>query len=1022
MHLRHVAGGSAILAVLASAAFAFPGPAQADSDTSGSEHWLMFEQNLGSANLSLFVTAEVAATGTVSGPGMAPVPFSVDPGEVTTIPIPSDREVSQSGSITAQGVHVEADTDVTVYGLNQSDSTTDAFLGLPVDLLDTEYLILDAPNTIYHDSDAAQFGIVATQDDTEVTIQFDGDYGGDTPPVAQFLTLAEGETFQWQNHGSGKATLSGTSIVATAPVAVFAGNKCTNIPGEASIAACDHVVEQLFPESTWGTNFLSAPLATRSGGDTFRMIAGSDATEVLLDGVSVATLDRGETYEAVIDGAHRWEATQPVMLAQYSNSSEFDGVVSDPFMMLLPPVEQFLSLYTVSTPPSGIGNNYLNVVVANEAVDSVRLDGAPIEAGSFAEIGDTGFSSAQLAVGIGQHRVVADEGFGLTVYGFDEYDSYGYPGGLSLAPIALDDDGDALPNDWEINGVDVDGDGTIDLDLPAMGADPNVPDLFIEVDWMEKEQSCVWFYCWGGKSFKPMQSAIDDVVAAFEDSPYGPIRLHVDAGPASVMNPLTGTTWGSRSESSSLPYSKVLGSYDGQSGYSWAQFNALQRDHFSAARREVFHYAVYADRYQGDKTSSCPSGQCSSGISRGIPADAFIVSDGPWDEDGGFTRTQERGTFMHEFGHNLDLYHGGGPDGTSQGDPAYRSIMNYAYQLTGIGNSQLLDYSDGAPYDDWLNVRFDGGGIGALGIDADPLEDTVADSLTYPEALADGSLAVDGDGSVTFDGPRAVIPGTGDRTILFTIDNPSAAAANYSLGLDTSLPIKAPAPVRVEPRASATVKVIVRTDSAVPGDYPVIATIDSDLAGPAVSTIEARVTLPDPTQPGFDDQLEDISDAVGHLGPDDLDPAVVDLVDDQIEDFISPPPSATRRCQGKVATIVGTNQADKLRGTAGRDVIVGLGGNDQILGLGGNDIVCAGGGKDVVRGGGGKDRIRGDSGADVLIGGSGSDRIDGGSGNDRLSGGAGRDRLLGNAGRDKLVGGSGRDRLDGGPGRDREKQ
>ncbi|MAS54435.1 MAG: hypothetical protein CMJ44_07395 [Pimelobacter sp.] len=973
----------------------------------------MFEQNLGSANLSLFVTAEEAATGTVSGPGMDPVPFTVDPGEVTTIPIPSDREVLASGSITAQGVHVEADTDVTVYGLNQSDFTTDAFLGLPVDLLDTEYLILDAPNTVFHDSDAAQFGIVATQDNTEVTIQFNGEYGGDTPPVAQFLTLAEGETFQWQNYGSGTANLSGTSIVATAPVAVFAGNKCTNIPGTASVGACDHVVEQLFPESTWGTNFLSSPLATRTGGDTFRMIAGSDATEVLLDGVPVATLDRGETYEAVIDGAHRWEATAPVMLAQYSNSSDFDGVVSDPFMMLVPPVEQFLSLYTVSTPPSGIGNNFLNVVVANDAVGSVRLDGAPVETSNFTEIGATGFSSAQLSVGIGQHRVVADDSFGLTVYGFDEYDSYGYPGGLSLAPIALDDDGDALPNDWEINGVDIDGDGDIDLDLPAMGADPNVPDLFIEVDWMEKAQSCVWFYCWGGKSFKPMQSAIDDVVAAFEDSPYGPIRLHVDAGPASVMDPLTGATWGSRSESSSLPHTKVLGSYNQQTGYNWTQFNALQRDHFSEARREVFHYAVYADRYQGDGSAGCPSGQCSSGISRGIPADAFIVSDGPWDEDGGFTRTQERGTFMHEFGHNLDLYHGGGPQGTSQGSPAYRSIMNYAYQLTGIGSSQLLDYSGDAPYDDWLNVRFDGGGIGALGIDAGPPEDTVADSLTYPEALADGTLAIDGDGSVTFEGPMAVIPGTGKREILFTIDNPSASPAIYSLSLDTPLPLVDPAPVRVEPRSSATLKVIVRTDSAVPGDYPVVATLDSDVAGPAIATIEALVTVPDTTQPGFDDQLQDISDAVGDLGPDELDPAVVDLVGDQIEDFTSPPPPAAPRCQGKVATIVGTNGADKLRGTAGRDVIIGMSGNDRILGLGGNDIICGGGGKDTIRGGSGKDRVQGDAGADALMG---------GAGNDRLMGGGGRDRILGNAGRDRLVGGPGRDRLNGGPGRDREKQ
>lgn len=46
----------------------------------------------------------------------------------------------------------------------------------------------------------------------------------------------------------------------------------------------------------------------------------------------------------------------------------------------------------------------------------------------------------------------------------------------------LDTDGDGLPDVWEKEGLDYDGDGKIDVDLPAMGADPNVPDIFVEVD------------------------------------------------------------------------------------------------------------------------------------------------------------------------------------------------------------------------------------------------------------------------------------------------------------------------------------------------------------------------------------------------------------------------------------------------------------------------------------------------------------------------------------------------------------
>ena len=89
-----------------------------------------------------------------------------------------------------------------------------------------------------------------------------------------------------------------------------------------------------------------------------------------------------------------------------------------------------------------------------------------------------------------------------------------------------------------------------------------------------------------------------------------------------------------------------------------------------------------------------------------------------------------------------------------------------------------------------------------------------------------------------------------------------------------------------------------------------------------------------------------------------------------------------RRCAGRVATIVGGDGRDVLRGTRSADVIVGLGGNDVVRAASGDDVMC------------------------------------GGRGRDRLYGGRGRDRLLGQSGRDTLAGGRGRDVLAGGPNRD----
>jgi uncharacterized delta-60 repeat protein len=125
------------------------------------------------------------------------------------------------------------------------------------------------------------------------------------------------------------------------------------------------------------------------------------------------------------------------------------------------------------------------------------------------------------------------------------------------------------------------------------------------------------------------------------------------------------------------------------------------------------------------------------------------------------------------------------------------------------------------------------------------------------------------------------------------------------------------------------------------------------------------------------------------------------------------------RCAGKRATIVGTNKANKLKGTRRNDVIVALGGNDKVDGGAGNDLICAGNGNDTVKGGKGKDRLYGQSGKDTENGGDGNDRLDGGPGNDRLTGDSGKDSIAGGSGKDRLSGGGGRDSCNGGGGKDR---
>lgn len=105
-------------------------------------------------------------------------------------------------------------------------------------------------------------------------------------------------------------------------------------------------------------------------------------------------------------------------------------------------------------------------------------------------------------------------------------------------------------------------------------------------------------------------------------------------------------------------------------------------------------------------------------------------------------------------------------------------------------------------------------------------------------------------------------------------------------------------------------------------------------------------------------------------------------------------------CNGKVATIVGTDEGETILGTKYPDVIWAGSGDDIISGGSGADTICAGDGNDYIAGG------------------KGPDWVDGGYGDDEISGGLGDDKLFGDLDNDLFWGNDGLDACDGGVGQD----
>lgn len=403
----------------------------AQSDSKGKDFWLMFNTNASSPTLTMFITSDVNTTGTISGASFSTISFSVTANTVTSVSMPVALHSHTNDVVDNKGIHVQAANDVTVYGLNRAPATTDAYLGLPTDVLGTDYMILTYKNTDV--INAVQFGVVATTNSTTVTIIPSVTTGSRTAGTAYTITMNQGETYQLTNTAAKPADLTGTTITSDQPIGVFGSHQCANIP--AGFTFCDHICEMLPPTTTFGTHFGTVPLSSRVNGDTWRFMASQDNTVVTINGTPQAAINKGKFVETVLTSQAFVTSDKPILAAQFANGSSFSGNPGDPFIMLIPPLEQFLAGYTLTT-VSGFATHYVNLVVPNSITSSVIMDGSALSSSLFTPIGSSGYSGAQISVANGSHTFTAPLPFGAFQYGFNTNDSYGYPGGQSFSPVA----------------------------------------------------------------------------------------------------------------------------------------------------------------------------------------------------------------------------------------------------------------------------------------------------------------------------------------------------------------------------------------------------------------------------------------------------------------------------------------------------------------------------------------------------------------------------------------------------------
>ena len=232
---------------------------------------------------------------------------------------------------------------------------------------------------------------------------------------------------------------------------------------------------------------------------------------------------------------------------------------------------------------------------------------------------------------------------------------------LPASLATLDSDGDSLRDTWETNGFDANGDGTIDIDLKALGCLPNRRDILLEVDVMT------------GLANPPMPGAFDATRAMFAAAP--------------VIQPTQNGINLILDTSGTVPFWDII-DFDVTDSVplSTANFGTLKAANFNNAIRDnIYHYAIWANARPGGSSGRSDI-QFDNNNNVSGPGDDLIVSLDDFGASFNTIRSQA-GTLAHEFGHNLGQQHGGNNNVTKK--PNYWSVMSYTWQLrTGKTNAQ----------------------------------------------------------------------------------------------------------------------------------------------------------------------------------------------------------------------------------------------------------------------------------------------------------------------------------------------
>jgi hypothetical protein len=385
--------------------------------------------------------------------------FTVDP--LALVSRVLDHRLINGSAIYYGGAYrITSDLPMIAYQFNPLDGSnsylSDASLLLPKSGLDRYHFVSAWPQGPADDNKPAGFPAriqIVASESTDVTVTSPvATVAGSgvpalVPNVASSFHLEEGDFLQL-TVAIHMDSFTGTFIESTEPVGVFASNDCANVPASLTYCCCEHLEEQLFGLQTWGKIYVASRGPQRGSEPAiWHILAYEDDTTVTFEANPQVTglpgslsLDRGDWEEIQVGGSGQHPGDflvvgdKPILVVQYMVGAWMVAHMStlgDPAMVQAVPAEQYLARYVVLVPTTW-QNDYF--ILTREIGSTVFIGGVEVQA-TWSQVGSSDYEVARVSIPDGVHLLEGSLPFGVIVMGYDQYDSYAYPGGLNLQQI-----------------------------------------------------------------------------------------------------------------------------------------------------------------------------------------------------------------------------------------------------------------------------------------------------------------------------------------------------------------------------------------------------------------------------------------------------------------------------------------------------------------------------------------------------------------------------------------------------------